>query len=179
MAWLILLRGLPGSGKSTLSDALSRRLGWPVIDKDDVKDVLDPQTPASGWLAYQVMLRVARRQLVQGLSVLCDSPLTFADVYDGASRIAAEAGARIAVVECRCDDERILQDRVEGRGDLELPAHHVSDWDAFNAARRRMLPEMEYALTDPHLVVDTARPLAEIITQVEAWLDQLAAEEEG
>ena len=38
---LIALKGLSGSGKSTLGCALSKQLGWPLIDKDDVKDLLD------------------------------------------------------------------------------------------------------------------------------------------
>ena len=38
---LVALKGMPGSGKSTLGRALSKQLGGPVIDKDDVKDLID------------------------------------------------------------------------------------------------------------------------------------------
>lgn len=38
---LIALKGHPGSGKSAVARALSRRLLIPLIDKDDIKDVLD------------------------------------------------------------------------------------------------------------------------------------------
>src|SRR5690349_330244 len=31
---LVLLAGLPATGRSTLAIALARRLGWPAIDKD-------------------------------------------------------------------------------------------------------------------------------------------------
>ncbi len=34
---LIALKGFAGSGKSTLGRALGERLGYPVVDKDDVK----------------------------------------------------------------------------------------------------------------------------------------------
>lgn len=34
--WLVAFKGYPGSGQSTLARAVSRRLGWPLIDKDDV-----------------------------------------------------------------------------------------------------------------------------------------------
>src|SRR5689334_15057955 len=61
--WLLALAGEAGSGKSTLSRALGRRLRWPVIDKDDVKDLLYGRAPDSGPLAYEVMFNVARRQL--------------------------------------------------------------------------------------------------------------------
>jgi 2-phosphoglycerate kinase len=38
---LITLKGHPGSGKSAVGRALGRRLGIPLIDKDDIKDILD------------------------------------------------------------------------------------------------------------------------------------------
>jgi len=95
--WLLALAGEAGSGKSTLSRALGRRLQWPVIDKDDIKDLLYGQAPDSGALAYQVMFNVARRQLLLGLSVICDSPLTGRIAYDRAAGIAAETGASLAL----------------------------------------------------------------------------------
>lgn len=42
------MRGLPGSGKSTLARALGCRLNWPVIDKDDVKDVVEGHATDAG-----------------------------------------------------------------------------------------------------------------------------------
>jgi predicted kinase len=71
--FLIALKGLAGSGKSTLGRALSQHLNWPLIDKDDIKDILDGRAADAGGLAYEVMFRVVRRQLLQGLNVICDS----------------------------------------------------------------------------------------------------------
>jgi Cytidylate kinase len=45
--WLVTMKGPAGSGKSTLARALSRHFGWPMIDKDDVKDLLDSHTSAA------------------------------------------------------------------------------------------------------------------------------------
>jgi hypothetical protein len=58
--WLIALKGLSASGKSTLGRALSKQLGWPLIDKDDVKDLLDGYTAEAGGLAYDIMFNIAR-----------------------------------------------------------------------------------------------------------------------
>ena len=49
--WMIALKGFSGSGKSTLGRALSRQLGWPIIDKDDIKDLIDGRAPGAGGLA--------------------------------------------------------------------------------------------------------------------------------
>lgn len=85
--WFIAMKGFAGSGKSVLSRALGKQLGWPVIDKDDVKDLLDGHAQAAGPLAYQIMFNIARRQLLQGLNVICDSPLTGNISYERAQKI--------------------------------------------------------------------------------------------
>ena len=37
---LILINGLPASGKSTLAEGIAFRLGWPLLSKDTVKEAL-------------------------------------------------------------------------------------------------------------------------------------------
>ncbi len=121
---LILFKGLPGSGKSTLSRAPGQRLGLPIIDKDDIDDVLHGQVAASGGLAYEIMLRVARRQLLQSLSVICDSPLLYSQTYERAQGIAIEANASLAIIECLCSYKQIWQRRIDSRQYLHLSSHH-------------------------------------------------------
>ncbi|HZO72053.1 MAG TPA: ATP-binding protein [Ktedonobacteraceae bacterium] len=130
-AWLIAMKGFAGCGKSTLARALSSELGWPLIDKDDVKDILDGHAQAAGPLAYAIMFNIARRQLLQGLSVICDSPLTGIVSYERAKCTAAETHASLVIVECICSDESLWQQRIDGRKTLQLPAHHQTDWHAY------------------------------------------------
>lgn len=169
---LLAMKGFAGSGKSTLARSLGRELGWPLIDKDDIKDALDGRAPDAGHLAYEALLRVTRRQLLQGLSVICDSPLTFPSLYDHARRMANETGATLTIVECHCPDEAVWRRRIDGRKALGLPAHHQTDWAAFVAYRDALLPQADYPIADPRLVVDTTRPLPEVVAEVMAWLAQ-------
>jgi predicted kinase len=168
---LAAMKGPPGAGKSTVARALSRRLGWPLIDKDDVKDILDGQTPQAGSLAYEVMQRMARRQLTQGLSVICDSPL-LARTYEGLRRVASEEAARLVVVECRRGDDAVWRERIEARQTLHLPDHHTVAWERVQAFLTQ--PGVNYPLSSPHLAVDTVRPLPEIVDEVEIWLSRQA-----
>ncbi len=110
--WLIVMKGFAGSGKSTLARALGRELGWPLVDKDDVKDLLDGHAQAAGPLAYAIMFNIARRQLLQGLNVICDSPLTGSISYERAQGIAKEMHASLAVVECICSEESVWRQRI-------------------------------------------------------------------
>jgi predicted kinase len=173
--FLVALKGMPGSGKSTVGRALSRRRGWPLIDKDDIKDLIDGHADDSGSLAYATMFRIARSQLLHGLSVICDSPLTDADLYARAWQIAAETGALLAIIECQCRDERILRQRIEARQALDLPAHHTTDWERFRAYRSGVMTKT-YPITDCHLIIDTTRPLEPCLNHVDAWLDSLASQ---
>jgi predicted kinase len=172
--WLIAMKGLAGSGKSTLAHALSRELGWPLIDKDDVKDLLDSYMQAAGPLAYEVMYNIARRQLLQGLNVICDSPLTGNISYERAQSAATQTQASLAIVECICSDEVLWQQRINDRKTHQLPAHHQTDWDAYQRLlRQSQFQEHHYPITHPHLVVDTAQPLHSCLTTVLAWLDRI------
>lgn len=168
----MVLKGFAGSGKSTLARALSRELGWPVIDKDDVKDMLDGRAQNAGPLAYEIMFNIARRQLLQGLSVICDSPLTGNVSYERAKRTAAEACAALVVVECICSDESLWQQRINDRKTLQLPAHHQTDWNAYQLLlHQSQFQEHQYPITHPHMVVDTIQPLQQCLTSILSWLD--------
>jgi predicted kinase len=174
MNWLLLMRGLPGSGKSTLSRALSKRLGWPIIDKDDIKDILDGHTPQAGGLSYEAMFNIAHRQLLQGLNVICDSPLTFSRSYEKAQLIAAATHASLVIVECTCSDEQEWSQRINRRKQLQLPAHHQTDWDNLQTNRAKMENEMNYPISDPRMIVDTVRPLDEIVSEIIQWLRHIS-----
>ncbi len=173
--WLIVMRGLPGSGKSALSRALSKHLSWPLIDKDDVRDLLGDEIPGIGGLAYDIMFNIARRQLLQGLNVICDSPLVARVSYDRAQAIAKETQASLVVIECVCSDESLWRSRITERKTQGLPTHHQTDWDSFQDYRRFYLSQANYAFLHPRLVMDTTKPLHDCLAEIVAWLEQASA----
>lgn len=169
MPLLIALKGHPGCGKSAVATALGAGLGIPVIDKDDIKDLLVGY-PDPGGLAYVTMFRVARRQLLLGLSVVCDSPLSEAQGYAAARRVAHETGARLAVIECVCSAPQLWRQRIEQRAALGEPAHGIASWSDLQQHMQRRAASYSYPIDDPHLTVDTVRPREEIEAEVLAWV---------
>ncbi len=104
---LVLMAGMPGSGKSSLALALGRLLNWPVVDKDTLKStLLRAHIPddVSGPTAYELMWGIAQDLVqVQQVSAILDSPARFVTAIERATAIAAEAGARLHVVRTQCD----------------------------------------------------------------------------
>jgi aminoglycoside phosphotransferase family enzyme/predicted kinase len=113
---LVLIGGLPGTGKSTLAEALGAERGWVVLRSDQVRKELAglaPEDPAPApWreglyrseqteATYRTLFRRAAALLARGESVVLDA--SFADSRWRAlgAKVAREAWAEL--VELRCE----------------------------------------------------------------------------
>ncbi|MGB4861725.1 MAG: AAA family ATPase [Tepidiformaceae bacterium] len=159
---LVQMHGHPGSGKSTVARALGRALPAVVIDKDVIASALIrhgiPYGEA-GAPSYQVMYAQAERFLANGHSVVFDSPCFWPMIEQTTRRVAADAGADWAMVECRCPDE-LRDERLATRERLE------SNPEARDLGPLR--PGM-YHPDCKRLVLDTSRPVGELVAEALAY----------
>ncbi|MFI6323014.1 AAA family ATPase [Nonomuraea sp. NPDC050556] len=162
---LILLSGLPGTGKSALGEALGRALRAPVLSVDPIESVMIEAGLEHGFTtglaAYGVAQRLAADHLALGLTVVADAVNDVEEARDGWRRVAA--GVPLRVVECVCSDEDLHRKRLEAR-ERGL-AFAEPTWASVLRRRAEWRPWPEQVL-----VVDSALPLGDNLASV---LDQL------
>lgn len=148
---LVVLGGLPGTGKSTIALPVARRLGAAYLRIDTIEQALAdsgelPQRPrAAGYLAGYAL---ARDELGVGLTVLveCVNPLKL--TRDAWRDVGERHGAWVLEVELVCSDRREHRRRVENRV-VDIPGLVLPTW--------HQVTEREYEPWErDHLVIDTA-----------------------
>jgi predicted ATPase len=83
--FFLQMSGVPGSGKSTVAVAVAQATHAVIIDHDVTKSaLLDAGVPGAtaGKASYAVLHALARHLLVQGKSVIFDSPCFYTVLLD-------------------------------------------------------------------------------------------------
>ncbi len=113
---LIVVLGLPGTGKTTFARALAAQTGARHLNTDMLRAELglrgqyDETTKAR---VYDELLRLARTTLRQGTSVVLDGTFYRQAFRDRISDLAQETGAVLKWLELRASTETVQQ-RVSG-----------------------------------------------------------------
>ena len=167
---LVLMSGLPGVGKSTLAEALARRLGACVVSVDPIEDAVlragIPQSFETGVAGYLVGATVAAAQLRLGLTVIADAANYLEAGRDIWREAAARAGFGTRAIEVVCSDEALHRSRLVNR-ERGLAVYPEPTWD--DVVRRRAESE---PWAEPHLVVDSVRPIE---VNVEVCVEHLSS----
>lgn len=163
-AVLVVIGGLPATGKSTIATALAGRTATPYIRVDRIEQAIVAWSPLShplGPVGYAVAYVLAQEQLQLGLDVIVECVNPVAATRDSWLDIAATAGAVPIEVEVICSDEAEHRRRVETRS---------SDVNGLSKPTWSAVLEREYEPWNrERLVIDTAT------TSPESAVDVIAA----
>ncbi|WAC67371.1 AAA family ATPase [Agrococcus sp. SL85] len=135
---LIVMAGLPGSGKSTIAAALARRIGCAVVAADPIEAAMlragiAPDQP-TGLAAYVAAEMVAREQLRLGHDVIVDAVNDAPEARQQWRDLAAAEGVDLRFVEVLAPDRGAHRERLEGRA-RDLPGIPEPTWASVQARR--------------------------------------------
>lgn len=158
---LVVLAGLPGSGKSTVATALGRELRAPVLAVDAAEAAMwragiDPsQRYEVGLAAYGVVQALAAEMLDTGLTVVVDAANLVEPARAAWRELSASRHVPLRWIEVVCSDAGEQRRRLERRG-TRYAGFKEPTWA--DVLARAVEPWQ-----DDRLVLDAVRPLDQLI----------------
>lgn len=155
---LVVMMGLPGTGKSAVSVAVAKAIGAPVFSVDPLEATLIragiTREQRSGYAAYDLAVMLARSQLELGQSAVVDAVNSIETARAWWRALAAEFAVPRVLIECICSDAALHKRRIETR-QRNIPGFvYEPSWADIEARR------LEYeACDEDRLILDAVEDL--------------------
>lgn len=136
---LIVMSGLPGSGKSTIAEQIATRLKIPLLSVDPIESAIIKAGIAksfeTGLAAYLVAQMLASEQLRLGISVVIDAVNAEEEGKDIWRSLAQQYGLQLIILDIFISDQAVHRQRLESRV-RNLHGFREITWDSVEARQK-------------------------------------------
>jgi predicted kinase len=159
---LVVLVGLPGTGKSRFAEALRKRSGAVVLESDDLRKRLVGEPTYSAEESrrlFDTIHGAIDRLLGAGAAVVLDATNLAEREREPLYAIAEQRGARLVLARLVAPGS-VVRERLAGRpGDAD--SRSDADIEVYRRMRFR-----EEEIRRPHYVVDTSRDIEPVLAKI-------------
>lgn len=163
---LVLITGLPATGKSTIAKNLAKRLKGILLSTDRIRRHLlkEPQyTRDEKELVYRVMFLISEYLLRSGVTVILDGTFYLRSLRRHVYAVAGKTKSRLVVVECVCPD-RVIKRRMMWRSRRRRSLSDA-DYEVYKKLKAQFEP-----IRRNHIIVDTSKRLNQNLDEIMASL---------
>lgn len=159
---LIVVSGLPGTGKSYFSKRLAERLPFLVLESDALRKTLFTSpgySPQESAQLFQTIHRLVRDLLNKGIPLILDATNLSERSREQLYSITDQLGVRLLLVRVEAPPEVVYQ-RLKARA-KDSANSSDADWGVY----RRMRPSVE-RIRRNHYVVDTSKDITPVVDKI-------------
>lgn len=171
---LIVLGGLPGTGKTTIAEFIADRFSIPLFSRDQIEAAVvvsdlgfptkHDDIPNLSGVDFSVLSMLAEQQLKRGQSAILDSTARSQQIRDEWLELSTRFGATHLAIHCICSDPKVHRGRIEGR-ERGIPGWYELSWANVEDAAKRFDD-----WTTDCLICDSCDSLDSNLTLVEEYI---------
>jgi predicted kinase len=168
---LIIISGLPGSGKSTIAEAVAKKLKLPIFSVDPIESAIIksgiPKSFETGLAAYVVAQTLCAEHLKIGIPVIIDAVSPVKEARDMWHELEEKYNVQLIIVECVLKED-LHRKRIESRT-RNIPGIPEVTWADVEHRQKDYLPWKE-----ERLVLDTENIHEKNLEKVLDYISQCA-----
>lgn len=154
---LILFRGRPGTGKTTMSNLLSRKINIPVLRKDDIYDSiisLSNSHDQRNQITFNILYTILQSNMHSRCNLILDCPFQFDEDIKLLRAWSKNHQVHLKTILVVCSDESMWAERFKERAKNPAPNQLITDFDGFKARYNKMQLKPD----EGELLIDTINP---------------------
>ena len=159
---LVVVSGLPGTGKSYFSRKLAEKVGFLILESDALRKALFPSPTYSSIESYRLFRAIRlliEKLLKRGISLILDATNLSEQSRKQFYNIADRLNVRLVLVRVEAPAEVVWQRMQSRPGDPEDRSD--ADWTVY----QQMLSSVDEIKRD-HYVVDTSQDITQVIDEI-------------
>jgi len=162
---IILFRGRPGVGKSTISDEFSKERKLPILRKDDIYDstasYIDDHVVRSK-ISYDSLFKILESNIFSGTSIILDYAFQKNEEITNFQKWCENRNLHLVSILVICSDREVWKERFNKRSENPAPNQLITDLDELERYYGNLVLEP----IEGEIVIDSAESIESILKQL-------------